>query len=286
MKRTVHIISLFLLLVLPAGAEAINVDSLRQEIDQIVLQQQATEALFQNYRLLALVPLREGKEREAIKIYLEGLAFAEKLKDQRSKVLFLLSIAGLYYLPLDEFTRAREHLLQAKELIPDINDQTLATQCFTQLAEVDLQLGKLNEALEYQLESLSIAEEIKDTVALWNGNYNLGSIYVAKNEYQKALARFKICQDIQGYFSDPSQELSLLIVTGATYVEMDQLDEAVVFIQAAFNLARESEDSFSLAYCEAEMGKIMKKKGELEQARQYLLSALDRMQELDIKLEW
>ncbi|MEO0472550.1 MAG: ATP-binding protein [Bacteroidota bacterium] len=267
--------------------QAINADSLRKEIDRRNLENpQASEELFADYRLLARTLADENKPREAVKIHLEGLAFAEKNKNEREMMLFLLSIAKLYYFPLDEFIRAREYLIQAEEYVSVVSDKSLASQCYSQLSEVNVQLGLFNEALDYQLRALNLAEEVSDTLAIWHANYNLGNIHLSKFEFQKALGRFKVCQSLLEPVREPILEQGLMATIGSTYINLGQPDEALSYIESAFEIAKKTNYPYGIAYCEAKMGEIMRAKGKLPEARQYLQSALERLKKIQIKREW
>ncbi|MEM7373339.1 MAG: ATP-binding protein [Bacteroidota bacterium] len=275
-----------------------NLDSLNQKV-AILIEENRIPELMETYEELGRYHFDRNKFDDALTWYLKGLELAEIQNQPHKQFHFLHQIGFIYYFPNDDYEQSLTYLLRADEMSKGVaSDMDRATN-LSRISEVYNNLGAYNLALDYQLEALEIAENIKDTTILALGHRNMGALYWAQKQYTSALNNFK--RSLRYYedldLAEMSREDSIrarrsaydlytcIASIGASYLEIGFLDTALYYIQRSEALADSLNHSYGLAYSEALTGNIALVQKDYDKALDYLKHAVLLFNALELRRE-
>jgi len=163
--------------------------TLSDSLNKIVIQL-ATEAQDENLLVAASIIRganlkRQNKIDEAIQVYLDGLALAEKLKIRRETAILATNL-GYVYLSNSSLKKARKYLQKSLNTVDKEKDLHIVSWNTRQIAETYLQEENWDKALFYYNQAFPIIQQIKDTRSIGFINAGFARIYLEKKELIKA----------------------------------------------------------------------------------------------------
>ena len=225
------------------------------------------------YNNLGMNSLNSSRYREAIEFFSSALNLSRKNPDTKEvDYVNYLSNLGLANQELELYGQAIKYHLEALDIrrkTEDANGMSISLGnlgiCYRQLDEFDKAEDHFNAAVEQAILSGNRAQYHR----LYD---NLGSLYLGRNDYPKALEMFTTALDTSdGSTIDPKLKLSIFSNMTSAYVDLEELDNAEKFGQLGLReLSRYPElKNYGLALYDA-LSRLYFKRGEFEKGNAYL----------------
>ena len=142
-----------------------------------------------------------------------------------------------------EYPSAQNHLLQALNLIKEINDIDLESKLYNSLAFLYYYQGPVNfgKAIDYNFKAIEIQNIIKDSVGLARSYSHLGTIYtdpISKEtrDLDKGLEYYKTALDISVKIKDKHQQASMLGTIGFLYKDKGEFQDALLLMNQSLEM--------------------------------------------------
>lgn len=166
------------------------------------------------------------------------------------------------------------------------NDKLGEANILNNIGAVYFVQGDYVHALNYYLKSLSLSEELKDTIRIATALGNIGSVYENDpNTYDKSLEYYLKAIQLCEKTGDLGAIASAAVNLGQIYLQMKKYDNALIyFIKAEENYRTSGLGHQYLPVAIASIGNVYTLKGNYSLAIKYQTEALDLSRELDLPL--
>ena len=247
---------------------ASQIDSLKLELKEY---QESTSRL-QEGRLLALhinlgkAYKEEALTSEAIKTFQSALQFS---KDDLSFFQIHAELGYLFRLQ-NNFPEAVEHCELAQDKISEIIPPKEVGNNYHVMAQANVDLGRLDEALASELNALELYEMQGDSSGMAKAYGGLGRIYYYSGKKQEALRNDLLAMDIRLRNGTLREKFQAYADVSSSYLELGQIDSAKHYAIFAFHLAQELNDPYEVAFVQSHMGEICLDEGKYEMAMEYI----------------
>ncbi|MBX7154927.1 MAG: adenylate/guanylate cyclase domain-containing protein [Candidatus Kapaibacterium sp.] len=224
----------------------------------------------------------------ALENYQEALTINKELGNDSGAAANLGNIALVYW-HLSDFTKALEYLQEALILNKRCGIKRGMAANLGNIGGVYAHLSNQQLALEYMLKALAIYEDIdsKDGVAIWTGN--IGTVYADSGDHILALEWYQKALALHQELGNKIGIQSNLFNMGEEYLNLADYTNAMEYHQKAHMLSKESGSKREIATDFTTIGALYSMV-EYEGynpgiAQEYLLKAIDQLQELGVKKE-
>lgn len=173
---------------------------------------------------------------------------------------------------------ALKELLQEKQITIDEK-----AGIYNALAVSELMLGKLNSALEHQLECLDIVTKSEDTASIPQVANYTGYIYERLGDLKKAIEYYHRALNATLLVTNPGHNIMANILDNLShaYCQDGLFSEAQNYIENALTIWTKMNEETQIARGEITQGVIYRDQGEYDKAIDYLRRAIDRLKEPD-----
>ncbi len=187
---------------------------------------------------------------------------------------------GIEYFYQSDYPIALEYFFKALTLSEEIDDQALASECYSEIGIVYKNQGKYDEALTYNQKSLDYAEMGSDTSWIAACLVNNGTIYFKKGYFTIALNHYVKALKIFEKLKHQRRIEACYLNIGKIYYEQNDLDKALNYFNQALEIAINENEKTGQVNCYLSIGKIYSDKGQYETARNFLFKSVEIAQEL------
>ena len=143
------------------------------------------------------------------------------------------------------------------------------------IAICEFNLGNIENALEYSLEAVSIAQDVGDPQLLKTAYADLGHIHMSLGNYYSALELLHESLEIDESSHDPWRKKNRILSNlSQLYCTVGQYEKALEYIQEALELSEEENDINGRVRCLNTKGVILCNLNEFENAEECLQNAL------------
>ena len=183
----------------------------------------------------------EGNYEEALRYILEALGIFEKKNDKEGMSFCTINI-GLIYRRQNSPLMALKYLNYALIIRNEIKDLPGKALALNLIAEVNFEIGKIEEALKYYLQvekEYSAIDDQKGLAATWGG---IAGVYFSKNDLDKTMLytdrSLKLAREIS-YFEGEVSNLNRL---GKIYAKRRQNNLAIKYFNEAYSIASKTKE--------------------------------------------
>ena len=189
------------------------------------------------------------------------------------------SVKGDYQNALNYTTKAYE-LCALPNIKPNFKPSVL-----TSMGIIYEYLDRFNDAVESHTQAVEEYKKIDNQKGVATSLNNLGIAYVTiKKDYKQALSYFFESLEIREKIGDIPKTASSLNNIGETYMNMEDLPNAIEYINRATKLYIELKDSYGLAVNYMNIANIYKKQNKYKQAMEYSNKSIAYADSLNLKL--
>lgn len=130
-----------------------------------------------------------GQVDEALAYYERALEIFQAAGYKSGIVLGLSGMGKIYYVKKD-FKTSKEYLIEALEVAKSIKGKNDISNQYLALADVEKEMGNLDKALAYGLESIAIAKETHRPESIGASAQVLQQIYVQRGDFKQAYTNY------------------------------------------------------------------------------------------------
>lgn len=217
---------------------------------------------------------------------LEKKLAAEKNDSIRFLMLIQLSREAEFY----DYAKSRQYSADAKALSEKIDADWARGEIYFRLAFLETMEGDYDEALNYDLQSVKLFSQNKDSTQLFRALNDVGQDYRDLGEYKEAY--FYLTQSYQlarKHKEAPTSKDSLVMAIvlhnmGTVFTALGQYDIALNHLEASEKLSARLHDLEGPAYNYDEIGELYRKKGAFDLAEKNLLAGLSEARRMKIRV--
>ncbi len=179
-------------------------------------------------------------------------------------------IEGLYYSNIGKQDRAISYFKKSVSLAIINSETNLLLESKIKLAAEYKYKEDYANALKHYLDAIEIAKIYNNEVYLSKCFLNISAIYRVQKEYEQTISFLSKSLEINEFSNDEVQVGKTLNNLTACYIEMGDLDSASTSIDRAISIFEKVKLDSWLAYAYELKGSIHTKKGQYNQALQWL----------------
>ncbi|MEM6631051.1 MAG: histidine kinase [Bacteroidota bacterium] len=137
------------------------------------------------------------------------------------------------------FSESIEYFQKAIAIGKALNNKELIQKNYSDLARTYLQMEQHGKALEYNFQSLELAEELKDLEGQSLILHNISVVYSLSDQVERSLEYKRKSRSIPGLKLPPLRNISSCMGLSSTFRHLNQLDSAMYYAEMALSLAKE-----------------------------------------------
>ncbi len=171
-----------------------------------------------------------GEYEEAKKLYKRSLDIYDKLGERWVKAMILHNLGELAYIQ-DQKEKARPYLIESLAMFRELCDMWAMSRPINLLTDIALEEGKFEEgqyeeAEQYFTERLTVSEEINDRRGMAEALEGLSTLARSKHNYDKAEEMTRKSRTIYKDLGDQQRELNSLLKLGKLTLEKGEVEKA------------------------------------------------------------
>lgn len=193
----------------------------------------------------------------------------------------LLHSAGAAAYHLHENARAIEYQRESLALAQALGDIKLQARASAGLGLAYWNLGDYAHAQEYLLASRDFGEQIGNSIELANAEYGLAGIYLDHSEFHPAMEYAERALRRYEQFGHSTLVVRALHVLGACYYGLQDLAQAQSVYERSVNLSRELGDRLALAPGLGNLAEVYTDRGDLDMAALFYSDSIRELRTLE-----
>ncbi len=195
-------------------------------------------------------------------------------KSQPNKKAQVFSRLGEVYWYQGEVFRSIDLLEQSLNLYRASGSQIDVSGTLNNLGIMYRHLGDYELALNYFLNSLSVKQKLNDSSGVTSTLNNIGVLYFHLGKYYEAIDYYD--QSIAGYhkLGDRVNLADPLNNKGQALEQLGNLDDAIEYYQQSLIIEQETADKRGQGFSHANIGAVLRKSEQFEEAKLHLSHAL------------
>ncbi|MBD2499624.1 CHAT domain-containing tetratricopeptide repeat protein [Anabaena azotica] len=224
-----------------------------------------------------------GEKQEALKYYNQALPLFRAVGDRRGEANSLNNI-GFVYDSLGENQEALKYYNQALPLFRAVGDRVGEATTLNNIGFVYFSLGEKQEALKYYNQALPLRLAVEDKAGEAATLNNIGRVYSSLGENQEALKYYNQALPLIRAVGNRAGEANSLNNIGVVYDLLGEKQEALKYYNQALPLYRAVGDRAGEATTLYNLADLERNRGNLEQARTHIQTAIDIIEDLRTKI--
>jgi len=234
----------FSLICLNYSASSQNPYSFEIDSIKLILKSSLIDSAFIE-NLLWLSEYYAFSENDSAVFYLQKavkLAKENDLKRAEATALYDLSVLNIR---MSKYQDAIDNLQQSASLFLQLKDSTYLAGCYNNLGVVYSYGAEQEKSLGYFIKAMRTAEAIADSFALSEAYLNIGTYYELIEDFRITLRYYKKALDIYVYSGLEYDAAIMQIYIATVYTKLFQYNEARVSLEKAKPFLKNAEDPFT-----------------------------------------
>lgn len=235
-----------------------------------------------SYLMLCRFSWKKGQLENAKQALTETEKQSQFFKDDKIEATFFME-SGIVSFLEGRYELAADSYLKAMPIYEILNDIEGVANCYNNIGNAYWELEKLDYALENYLKAVELLENQEEKTGNMLGN--IGLIYRAKNDYEKALAYYQRSLQVNEKYGHKMDAAIDLQNIGVLYKRMGELDTSLKYLKESNDLSREIDDQIGILYTDHGIATIYGELGQYTKAVAGLEEALQLAKQLEVKEE-
>ena len=210
---------------------------------------------------------------EAVKLYEKALAIALDRKHLASEAHALLRIGDA--IDGNQPVRAVELLERSLTIFRELGDRARQGDCLIALTSAARYSSQYERAMGYSLALEQMARELDHKIMLMHALNGVAGVYRERGQSSKAIEKYQEAASILRGMDGPKGSIATVLNNMASaYADMANYRRAKEIFEESRAVAQEARDPIAESLALANLGNILTKMGETQQALEYLQLAL------------
>ncbi|MCD6020154.1 MAG: protein serine/threonine phosphatase [Bacteroidetes bacterium] len=173
-----------------------------------------------------------------------------------------LNDIGIVYLRSGDMKKALTHFERSLAIRKKLGNKKDIASSLSKIANIKTDNGQYGEALELQLQTLRIYEELNILPYMAQTYNNIGQLYTNLNNFKVSNQYLKKAYDISRSLNDVYTMPVTLSIMGSNFGDLGKIDSAIIcYIEAKKNFKETEEYSYYATACN-NLGHLYRKKGD------------------------
>ena len=186
-------------------------------------------------------------------------------------------ISGNAYYCLSKLDQAIEYHKQDLSIAKEVGDRAREGETYSNLGNAYQGLGKFNQAIEYHEQSLSIAKEVGDRAGEGRVYGNLGIAYRSLGKFNQAIQYQEQCLSIAKEVGDRATEGKSCGNLGNAYCSLGKFEQAIEYQKQDLSIAKQIRDRAGEGKTYGNLGNAYHGLGKFKEAIEYHKQCLSIM---------
>lgn len=240
-------------------------------IEEIAIDDKDYQLLGKLYGLVAETMMVNDRTELLIRYCVKYLAMATSIPELKDYQEYYAIAAALDYV-LDDHDMAMEHVLQEIALHEKLGNRRGIASRLTNVAELQLQKGRLSEALNTILDAKMILQELgssNDVHAIINKSV-IAKIYIGLGDFQRAKAyldEILVWQDLDHHFN---LKVELYANYAKYYEAIEDGERAIIYYKEAIEVAEDKQFDAELKELYITISKAYEKQEDYKNSHLYI----------------
>jgi two-component system, sensor histidine kinase PdtaS len=212
--------------------------------------------------------------QKSLSYSLEALQIASELEDD-DKIAQSFNEISHDYEKLGDFSNSLYYVIMAAKKYEKIGKKEGIGMAYNRIGSIYLLQGNRDLAISYMKKALKIHKETGLFDSYADDLNNLGEIYRLNNQYRFALQNFT---EANAFFRQNNDSINIAYVTGnigLVYAAQNLMDSANYYLSTATAILNQKKDYYPIAVYLIETAKIYLKQGNINEALEKALEALN-----------
>ena len=210
----------------------------------------------------------------AIKSHQAAIDLAKRCKNQK-QVASSWSKLAVLYTESNNPVAATQALINTVEALTTLNDSTLLSSAYNDLADSYLKSKDYSNSITYYNRAIGFRKALHDSSNWALSVFGLAGSYQNKNDYKKAEEQYQQSLKLYRKLKDKSNAAYSLANLGLLAQNADNdYKKANTYFQEAIKLSTDLKDDNLLAYCYLRMKGLNRAQGNMKAADEYITKAL------------
>jgi signal transduction histidine kinase len=226
------------------------------------------------HRRKALMLQNQSSFAEALVSIDSSLMLFRTLGDS-TEVAKALVNKGAYFQRLDRLDEAFQYFQQGNQLLEGVEGEELAlASTLNNMSVIYTSWGMHAEAIAALFEAIEIKERLNDHESLAYSYGTLASVYMARDEFNRALGFHKKALESAQTAGNRYLEAAFLFNLGSNYKDLDAFEQAETYMREARVISQSINNSMLLGHCTIGLAEVAQARGQLSQAKAQLEAGL------------
>jgi tetratricopeptide (TPR) repeat protein len=181
---------------------------------------------------------------------------------------------GFFYWRLGRYRDATQQYNQALTLLRQENDRLGEAMTLSQLANLETQEGKRDQAITHNEQAIEIYRELGDELGEANTLANLGLVYQWWGRYSEALTAYETALDRHRKLGNHVSEAVTLGNIGTLHDAHDNHEAAMAYLNESLEKSRELGDRAGQSRGLANLGVVYRRTGQPEKSLEHFTESL------------
>ncbi len=227
------------------------------------------EAIAKNLTDLGAAFSTSNKLDLAIDYFMRAREYVDKKQDDKNAVPLCINL-GVLYAKIGEFEKALQNYRKALQLNETVGNRDFELMTYNNIGYLYYHVKQDYDSGVYYLnKSSKLAQELGVMESYLSTNINLGNIFLARGEYEKALQAYLNVYNTEGLAERKYEYSATLINLGLVYLSLGNFDKAEEFTEQGLRIAMNKGFLEFASYAYGNMVSIDSAQGEYLEALQY-----------------
>lgn len=217
--------------------------------------------------------LLNGKPQTGLYPLNQAMSLAIELDNEEQKALVLQFLA-IAYDGLNKYDEALRNVQQSAEISKRLGDKRLLASNYSEIGDIQANLGKPDLALAAYNQALRLRREIGAKSAIATSSISIGGLLEDRGDYDKALELYKKSLETQPVAEDLALQAVCLNNIGSIYLVKGQNEDALTYYLQALQLREKLNIPVDTADTLHNLGEAYTKTAQYDRAMQSYMRAL------------
>ena len=191
----------------------------------------------------------------------------------------LFNTLGISLFSTTNYEAAQQHFLDAMNIYEQERYLKGKMLIFNNLSMISWAQQNLPQAISFLRESLYIAEKLNNEISFLRGTANLGIYYAASNQFDNALAAYRVVLEHSNVKQYPTIHIQTLISKAETFQSIGDYKNSEQIIQQALLYSTQAHNKINIHVSKAALADLLTHQERFDQALDFYLAAINFFRE-------